>query len=779
MNKINFKEIIKSNNLSNLFNQGNFGIEKENLRTDLKGNLALTDFPKVFGNKIDNPYITVDFSESQIEMITPSFNSMEKTYNFLKNLNDIISTNLENEYLWPQSIPCIIPDEELIPIAKFSGEEGRKSEEYRKKLSEKYGRKIQLISGIHYNFSFSHDFLNLLYEKSETELSFKDFKDELYLKATRNFFKYGWIIIYLLGASSTVHKSYRKNCIQNMEKLNYNSFYFDGTLSFRNGKCGYKNKDKFFISHDLVKNYVEDIKKLIDLNILDGAREYYSPIRLKSKDPKNILSSLLKDGIEYLEIRTIDINPFAEAGVNLEDLKFIHLLIKYFVLKEEEHEFNENDYVRFLNNQELIANEGRNPNLEITCCKNNPIKIGDYAKEILEDIQSNLKEIDLLTKEDFDVLAFQENKIKNPENLYVNRLLKEVTKDGYIEFHLKQAKKFLLKSKNKSFVLKGYENLELSTQILLKEAIKRGVKFEILDEEENFIYFNKNSHEEYVKQATKTSLDSYVTMLIMENKVVTKKVLEKNGISVPRGLHYSDKKIAVNDFYKYENNPIVIKPKSTNFGLGITIFKDEYSFEDYKKAINLAFKEDSSILIEEFISGKEYRFFVIGDEVAGILHRVPANVKGDGKSDIYKLVEEKNKNPLRGKGYKTPLEKINLGEAESLFLKGQGKTFDYVPKDGEVIYLRENSNISTGGDSVDYTDTILDIYKRIAIRAAKSANATICGVDMMIKDLKNSNPNENYSIIEINFNPAIHIHCYPFIGKNRHLGEKILDVLGY
>ena len=177
---------------------------------------------------------------------------------------------------------------------------------------------------------------------------------------------------------------------------------------------------------------------------------------------------------------------------------------------------------------------------------------------------------------------------------------------------MKKAKEYLVQSENKSFALKGYENLELSSQILLKEAIKRGITFEILDEGENFIYFNKNSHEEYVKQATKTSLDSYITMLIMENKVVTKKVLEKNGISVPRGLDYSDKETSINDFYKYEGHAIVIKPKSTNFGLGISIFKDKYDFEDYKKAIDLAFKEDSSILIEESF-GTVIFFFPILD----------------------------------------------------------------------------------------------------------------------------------------------------------------------
>ena len=193
----------------------------------------------------------------------------------------------------------------------------------------------------------------------------------------------------------------------------------------------------------------------------------------------------------------------------------------------------------------------------------------------------------------------------------------------------------------------------------------------------------------------------------------------------------------------------------------------------------MAFAEDHSILIEEFIGGKEYRFFVIGDETVGILHRVPANIVGDGEKSIEELVSIKNKNYLRGKGYKTPLEKIELGAAEEMFLAAQGKNFQYVPEKEEKVFLRENSNISTGGDSIDYTDDIPLVYKEIAVKAAKSAGAVICGVDMIIKDIKNNNPEGNYGIIEINFNPAIHIHCYPYIGKNRRLGEKILDALGF
>ena len=192
-------------------------------------------------------------------------------------------------------------------------------------------------------------------------------------------------------------------------------------------------------------------------------------------------------------------------------------------------------------------------------------------------------------------------------------------------------------------------------------------------------------------------------------------------------------------------------------------------------AFEIAFKNDNTVLIEEFIKGKEYRFLVIDDEVVGILHRVPANVIGDGEKTITELVEVKNQDPLRGKGYVTPLEKIRLEENAELFLKQQGKNFDYIPKKDEIVYLRENSNISTGGDSVDYTDDIPQKFKDIAVNAAKAAGAKICGVDMMLEDYRDENT--NYAIIELNFNPAIHIHSYPYKGKERKIATHVLNLL--
>lgn len=768
------EKIIKENSLGADIKKGRFGIEKESVRVNENGELATTPHPEIFGEKTENPYITVDFSESQIEMITPTVNSVEKAYDFLRNIHEIVATNLKDEYLWSQSVPPILPSEELIPLGKFP--QNKELEKYREKLALKYGRKKQLLSGIHFNFSFDDEFLKELYELSKEKTSFKEFKNNIYLKISRNYFKYGWMIIYLLGASPVIHETYLQKCIDKMKKFTDNTYYFEDLVSFRNGSCGYRNEKDFFVNYESVDKYVESLERLIEKESISSAKEYYSPIRLKTKKPKEILKELKNSGIEYLEFRSIDLNPFSEIGIEKVDLEFLHLFILFLFLKDDEP-FEEKDYFRYLKNQEILANRGNSDEFRLICCEDKSVSPKEYSMVILEEIERHLKNIGVFTSKDESTLQYQKNKILS-NTLYSDLVLKGVRTKGFVKFHIDKAKKFLLEMKKTPYTLKGFEDLELSTQILLKAAIKNGVKFEILDRDENFVYLEKNGKVEYVKQATKTSLDSYVTMLIMENKVVTKKVLEKENIIVPQGKDYFNIEEAKSDYRKYGAGT-VIKPKSTNFGLGITIFKEEFSKEDYEKALEIAFKEDNSILIEKFVKGKEYRIFVIGDEVVGILHRVPSNVRGDGERSIKELVEEKNLDSLRGIGYKTPLEKIKLEDPEKLFLKGQGLTMEYIPKKDEVVYLRENSNISTGGDSLDYTDDILDTYKEIAIKASKAVGARICGVDMMIEDIKNPNPKDNYAIIELNFNPAIHIHCYPYKGKNRNLGEKILKALGY
>lgn len=747
---------------------GKFGLEKENVRVDRQGKLALTPHPRAFGSKAQNPYIKTDFSESQIEMVTPAFDAIEETYHFLGTLHDIVTLELKDEYLWPSSNPPALPAEEEITIAAM---EDPDDEQYRFQLAEKYGRKKQLLSGIHYNFSFSESFLKKLYAAMDSAFDYRTFKDSIYLKVARNLLKYRWLLIYLTGASPVFDKSYVEKCVARGEELGEDSRYIPNMHSLRNSECGYRNQKPYYVSFDTIEDYVRDLQALVGTKELLSAKEFYSPVRIKPAEGKEPLQALVDHGIAYLELRMIDLNPLYKNGISMETMHLIHLFIIGLLLLEDQP-FGEEEQKRAAFYHDHLIQKGifeKHDTLPVSLQEEGLLFIGKM-EEILMALGSTR---DLYAA----ILQQEKQKLLDTGLTFAVQIKEGIRHSSFLEYHLQKAKRYAEESGRNGYQFFGYEDLELSTQLLLKAAIKRGIQFEILDRQENFIVLKSGEQVEYVKQATKTSLDSYVTALIMENKIVTKEVLKREGIHVPGGKAYNQLAEAMADFETFQKQRIVIKPKSTNFGLGITIFTADFSKEDYQKAFEIAFQYDQTVLLEEFIAGKEYRFLVMGDEVVGILHRVPANVVGDGVHTIEELVNEKNKDPLRGKGYKTPLEKIRLGEAEEMFLKNQSRQFADTPGKGEVVYLRENSNISTGGDSIDYTDDIPDSYKKVAVRAAKAAGAVFCGVDMMIKDFSEEASASNYSIIEINFNPAIHIHCYPYKGKNRKADDKILDLL--
>lgn len=324
----------------------------------------------------------------------------------------------------------------------------------------------------------------------------------------------------------------------------------------------------------------------------------------------------------------------------------------------------------------------------------------------------------------------------------------------------------------------GYEDLELSTQLLVREAERRGHGVEVLDRKANFIRIIGNGKVEYVRQATRTSHDSYVAPLIMENKKVTKLILAEAGIRVPRGREYGSLADMEADWERWKGEPcVVVKPNSTNFGIAVSILALPIAREDFLKAGEAALAEDDLAIAEEFISGKEYRFLVIDGVTRAVLHRVSANVTGDGESTIEELMAIKNRDPRRGAGYRSPLERLRKDAEEERFLRAQGLGFTSVPERGRTVYLRKNSNISTGGDSVDVTDAMHPLYKDIATAAAAAVGANVCGVDMMVSDVGAEPTGDNYGVIELNFNPALHIHDFPYEGKNRAVERYVLDAL--
>lgn len=750
----------------NIWLKGLFGVEKENIRVDKNGVIAQTPHPAAFGDKLDHAYITTDFSESQVEMITPPLPSITEALGFLETIHDIVSLELEDEYLWPQSIPPILPSEDQIPIAQYSSEDsGEKA--YREKLAVKYGKKKQAISGIHFNFSLHESLLNILYQSTSQEIPFERFRDEVYLKITRQLLRFRWLYVLIFGSSPIVDPTYELKCCDL-------PLYFNSKtrgLSLRNSCFGYGNLENLYPDYSSPEGYLHSVEQMVKKGTLSATKELYASVR-----PKFALNS---KSVSYVEARFLDINPLSKIGLTPEMLHFIHLLIIYGLVTEEHDNFTTEFQAIANSNHGKISLFGLHENIQFIKGNGSIINAWDEANRVTREMMDLYTELGIDNPDYFNTLKYIGEKILHPEQRIVHLLLKETDIKGFIPFHLEKAKNYLQQSRQNTYNFKGLEDMELSTQLLLREAVRRGIAFDILDRDENFIRLKRDENVQYVRQATKTSLDNYAAILAMENKVITKQILEEHGIRVPKGLDYTDRISAKADFIYFKDKAVVIKPKSTNFGLGITIIKDNSDATVFERAIDIAFDCDSSILIEEFIAGKEFRIFVMNDEVVGILHRVPANVTGNGIQSIRELVVEKNKDPLRGKGYRTPLEKIQLGEAELMFLKAQGKDFETIPQVNEKVFLRENSNISTGGDSIDFTDEIPNSYKGIAVQAAKSLGVKITGLDMIIPDYTEEATQDNYAIIELNFNPAIHIHCHPYQGKNRRLNEKLLDILGY
>ncbi|EOT38997.1 bifunctional glutamate--cysteine ligase GshA/glutathione synthetase GshB [Enterococcus dispar] len=746
----NIKQLLQLEALQPYIWQARYGVEKESQRITADGKLAQTNHPNKFGNRAYHPYIQTDFAETQLELVTPVADSPQELMNWLAAIHDVAYRSLpKEEMMWPLSMPPVLPrKDEDIMIAKLDTFEDVL---YRRYLAKTYGKRKQMVSGIHFNFEFGADFLQNLFAAQEQYDDFTDFKTAIYLKVTRNYLRYRWFLTYLFGASPTSNEYYFVEDSAPQEPVR----------SIRNSRFGYTNHEDVHVSYESLTQYLSDIARMVEIGKLSEEKEFYAPVRLRGGQK---VSDLVQTGIRYIELRNIDLNPFAPFGINQEQIEFLHAFMLYmFYLPEEE---SADDWVAHGDAiNDFVALE-------------RPDRVTDYVEEGM-DLVAGLKEMAYnlklpLADTFFD---FAQSAFEDPSQTLAARLYAATKKDT-TTWAAAVAKENQAHAWLKPYQLAGFTKMELSTQILMFDAIQKGVQVVVLDEEDQFLQLRFAGRTEYVKNANMTSKDSYVVPLIMANKTVTKKVLANAGFRVPEGLEFADMETAIKAYPKFSKSGFVVKPKSTNYGLGISIFKHGASLADFKEALAIAFAEDTAVLVEEFMIGTEYRFFVLDGVVQAILLRVPANIVGDGQHTITELVAAKNEDPLRGSHHRAPLELIQLGEIEKLMLKEQGYTTQSVPAAGVTVYLRENSNVSTGGDSIDVTDEFSEDYKEVAAKAVTALGAKISGIDLIIPDkTQPATAPKAYGIIEANFNPAMHMHVYPFSGKSRRLTMAVLKFL--
>jgi glutamate--cysteine ligase len=804
-----------------LFTRTEHALEKESLRVDRQAHLQQSPHPKALGSPLTNPSMSLDFAEAQPEIITPVFDSIEETLSFLHDYHKFTYHKLGNEYLWPYSTPCIVPSDEHIAIAQFGTSDSAKAKDrYRKGLSSRYGRKIQCLSGVHYNFSFSKEIWNYLHKEWGNDQEYKDFVSGSYLHIMRNFFRLNALNIYLFGATPVCDASFLSASTPGIQEISKDSFSFDGATSIRMSQHGYHSPQQknLFIDYNDLGSFVSslqsalntkhsDFENLRNSNLLQIPAELYQAIRLKVSDTNHLdfFESLDSNGIDYIELRAIDLDPFSPIGVSQEQLHFLQLLLFHCLLNESPP-LTQREQAELSDNDSLVALHGRLPRTQLKI-DGTSVLFTDWASETLSELSGTADFLDKVHKnKTYSLLLKREmEKVNDPSLTPSARILSRMKEEKLsfwqmgmadAEKHKKlilsqdlsekqkkaseaQVKKSIEKERKiflyEDMRLDGKMDLELSTIALIKEARERDIQVEILDPVENIVKLKRGNREEIVEKATITSKDNAEIIELLIDKAKAKVVLEAKGISVPKGTVFQTKDRLIEQSNNWLGKDIVIKPTLTNFGIGVHILK-QAKHQDIEVAAEEAFTHDSDVIVEEFFQGAEYRFLVIGDELAAACLRVPAHVIADGIHSIADLIDQKNANPEFRKSPKYYLQK---GEEEKLVLAKKGYTLSSIPESGKRILLRENSNVSTGGDPIDYTNTIDKAYHEIALQATKATGARFCGVDMIIQDINAAPTPENHSIIELNHNPALWIHRYPACGNVRRVEKDVLNELGF
>ena len=728
--------------------QANFGIERESLRVDRQGQLAHTPHPSCLGARSFHPYIQTDFCEFQMELITPVAKSTTEARRLLGAITDVAGRSIAtDEILWPLSMPPRLKAEE-VQVARLENDFER---HYRNYLAEKYGTKLQAISGIHYNMELGKDLVEALFQESD-QTDMITFKNALYLKLAQNYLRYRWVITYLFGAAPTAEQGF------------FDQEVPEPVRSFRNSDHGYVNKEEIQVSFASLEDYVSAIERYIEQGDLIAEKEFYSAVRFRGQ---KVNRSFLDKGITYLEFRNFDLNPFERIGISQDTMDTVHLLLLAFLWLDAPENVDQaltqghalNEKIALSHPLEPLPSEAETQN--ITTALDQLVQhfgLGDYHQGLVKQVK--------------DAFA-------DPSQTLAAQLLPHIKDKSLADFALDKALAYHDYDWTAHYALKGYEEMELSTQMLLFDAIQKGIHFEILDEQDQFLKLWHKDHVEYVKNGNMTSKDNYVVPLAMANQTVTKKILADAGFPVPAGDEFTSLEQGLAYYPLIKDKQIVVKPKSTNFGLGISIFQEPASLDNYQKALEIAFAEDTAVLVEEFIPGTEYRFFILDGRCEAVLLRVAANVVGDGKHTIRELVAQKNANPLRGRDHRSPLEIIDLGDIEQLMLTQQGYTPDDMLPEGKKVNLRRNSNISTGGDSIDVTETMDSSYQELAAAMATSMGAWACGVDLIIPDKTQpaSKEKPHCTCIELNFNPSMYMHTYCAEGPGQAITPKILDKL--
>ncbi len=411
-------DLLVANGEAALLTRLSHGIEKEGLRVDTSGHLARSGHPRALGSTLTHPQITTDYAETLLELITTVCDTPEAALDQLADLHRYCYAHLGDEELWAASMPCEIPSEDDIRIAEYgSSNVGRLKHIYRVGLEHRYGKMMQTIAGIHYNFSLPEAFWptyqRLIAADGETDA----FRSAGYFKLIRNFRRYGWLLLYLFGASPVLSRSFMQGRPHQLETLQPDTLYLPYATSLRMSDLGYSNKaqSSLNICFNHLDTYARSLNEAIrtphpayekigvkvdghyrqlNTNVLQIENEYYSDVRPKrvTRSGEKPVHALMARGVEYIEVRNTDIDPLKPLGIDLEQAYFLDTFLVTCLLCSNDL-VSDDECRRIAANHQRIVTRGREPGLTLAC-QDGERSVAERGRMILNQVRLTAEVMD-------------------------------------------------------------------------------------------------------------------------------------------------------------------------------------------------------------------------------------------------------------------------------------------------------------------------------------------------------------------------------------------------
>ncbi len=386
------------------------GIEKESLRVRADGALSDSPHPEALGSALTHPKITTDFSESQLELITGVHGTIDGCMRELTELHQVVYRSIGDELLWCASMPCKLPADELIPIARYGRSNlGRMKTIYREGLSRRYGRRMQAISGIHYNFSLPEDAWPLLQQQDAAGPDIR-YRDQRYLALIRNFRRHAWLLLLLLGSAPAACGSFVTGRRHALTAWEGGTMYAPFATSLRMGGLGYQSdaQASLSVSYNDLAGYASALNQALTtpyapyeaIGVRDGdgyrqlattllqiENEFYGAIRPKPRFTSGVrpLHALGENGIAYIEVRSLDVNPFYPVGIEADTMRFLDVFLLHCLLRDSPPDTPQ-EIKAIVRNQRLVAESGRDPGLVLDRA-GEPVRPADWAGELLGEFE--------------------------------------------------------------------------------------------------------------------------------------------------------------------------------------------------------------------------------------------------------------------------------------------------------------------------------------------------------------------------------------------------------